>query len=84
MTIDTTARQVQQKLNRLSMYVLGLLLAKCGRSPPKDTPTGLFRWQVLHAMAPELDSDRLNDSASFDALATLGNGRWLHEEDRTP
>lgn len=80
MTIDTTVRQVQQKLNRLSMHVLGLLLAKCGRSPPQGTAAGLFRWQVLHAMAPEFDRDRLNDAASFDALATLGNGRWLHED----
>lgn len=80
MSIDTTARQVQQKLNRLSMHVLGLLLTKCGRSPPIDTAAGLFRWQVLHAMAPEFDRDRLNDAASFEAIATLGNGRWLHED----
>lgn len=82
MTLDTAARQVQQKLNRLSLYVLGLLLAKCGK-PPTVAAAGLYRWQVLHAMAPELDPQRLNDDQSFAALATLGNGRWLHE-DYTP
>ena len=72
MLTDTTVRQVQQKLNRLSMYVLGRLSAKCG----KDDFGRTFRNQVLLAMSPEFDGQRVNDADSFTMLKTLGNGAW--------
>ena len=69
MISDVTIRQVQVKLNCLSLYVLGRMLAKCARTDP-------FYQQVLLAMAPELDGGRQSDRLSFDALAVLADGKW--------
>lgn len=69
MDLDTAIRQVQSKLNRLSLYVLGCLLGKCRAENP-------LRRQVLAAMSPQLDSPRLGDSESWEAVPSLGNGEW--------
>lgn len=75
MVDDQTIRKVQAKLNRLSLYVLGCLLAKCG----KDEFGRNYRKQVLLAMSPECDRQRLSDDDSFSELAKLSNGKWAHE-----
>lgn len=70
--MSLAVRQVQTKLNRLSLYVLGTILAKC-----KDDDFGsVLRLQVLAAMAPELDARRLDDQSSFDLLKELGEPKW--------
>lgn len=69
----TAAKQVQQKLNRLSLAVLGMLLAHCG----SDGFGAGFREQILLAMSPELDAERMNDDDSFKVARTLADGKWL-------
>lgn len=69
MNESETIRKVQVKLNRLSLLVLGLLIAKTAKDHP------LYR-QILHAMEPAYDGERLSNADSYDALPELGNDRW--------
>ncbi len=69
MELAAAIRQVQSKLNRLSLYVLGCLYGKCRSDNP-------LRCQVLAAMSPQFDSHRLGDSESWDAVPLLANGEW--------
>lgn len=67
--MSETIRKVQVKLNRLSLLVLGSLLAHTEKGHP-------FYGQILHAMEPAYDGERLSDADSYDALPELGNDRW--------
>jgi len=67
-------RKVQQKLNRLSLHTLGMILAKC------DKADILYK-QALLAMSPEFDRERLNDEDSLRAVNKLANNKWEYEHD---
>lgn len=67
-------RKVQQKLNRLSLYTLGRILAQCNK-------TDILYKQALLAMSPEFDRERLNDEDSLQAVNRLANNKWEHERD---
>ena len=70
---DQAIRKVQQKLNRLSLYTLGRLLAHCKKGE------GVYE-QVLLAMHPELDANRMSDQESFEYVKSgfLYDDQWSH------
>lgn len=73
---ESTVRCVQQKLNRLSLYVLSCIMVECHKHPNRAFGDGFYQ-QALLAMSPEFDPGRLDNAASFEAVKTLGNGEWL-------
>ena len=66
-----TVLAVQKRLNRLDMAVLGYLSAECSIDEP-------FYSQVLLAMAPEHDAQRLGYFDSLDLLIRITDN--LEEE----
>lgn len=73
MSATTALRKVQQKLNRLSLASLGMIMAKCG----SDEKSKILRRQALLAMSTGLDSGRLNDDDSFHLVSELADSKWL-------
>lgn len=75
MTTEETIRKVQTKLNRFSLYTLGRLLAHA----KKDE--AIYQ-QILIAMSPELDSERMSDEQSADYIRSglLYDNKWSHEQ----
>lgn len=71
---DEVIRKVQQKLNKLSLYTLGRLLAHCKKGE------AVYE-QVLLAMSPELDPARMNDKDSYEYVKSgyLHDDKWSHE-----
>ena len=69
---EQTIRTTQLKLNKLSLYVLGLLFA---RTTGDDSISKLVHEQCLIAMEPGFDSGRLSDTESFVVVEKIRLGK---------
>ena len=67
-TVENAVKSEQSKFNRLSTYVLGLVMSEAGKG------SAVYD-QALIAMSPSVDEFRMNNDDSFRLLDLLGNGK---------